>query len=129
MFSNTHTGRHTGEKKSIEDSDLFSHCQSQQLLSAKQHCMSSWHNFINNLGKQRILQQIPVVFWLYCTTDNNCLKLSVVESICSCIMKKKSHNSLIMKTNGMLESYQEFLQTGRFNCFTSVGDSSQILLK
>ena len=61
---------------SLKNSDLSSHCQS-QLLSAKQHCMCSWHNFINNLGKQRILQQIAVAFWLYCATDNNCLKLSV----------------------------------------------------
>lgn len=73
---------------SIKNSDLLSHCQS-QLPSAKQHSMCSWHNFINNLGKQRILQQIAVAFWLYCATDNNCFKLSVVESICSCIMKKK----------------------------------------
>lgn len=46
---------------SIKKADLFSHCQS-QLPSAKHHCMCSWHNFINNLGKQRILQQIAVAF-------------------------------------------------------------------
>lgn len=33
-----------------------------QLLSAKQYCMRSRHNFINTLGKQRILQQIAVAF-------------------------------------------------------------------
>lgn len=43
--------------------------------------------------------------------------------------KKRSYNSLIMKTNGMLESYQEFPQIGHFNCFTSVADPGQIHLK
>lgn len=82
-----HTLAEILKNTSIANSHLFSHRQS-QLLSAKRHCMCSWHNFINNLGKQRILQQIAVAFWLYCATDNNCFKLSVVKSICSCIMKK-----------------------------------------
>lgn len=56
-----HTLAEILKNTSIENSDLFSHCQS-QLLGAKQHCMCSWHNFINNLGKQRILQQIAVAF-------------------------------------------------------------------
>lgn len=43
--------------------------------------------------------------------------------------EKKSYNSLIIKTNGMLESYQEFPQIGHFNCFTSVADPGQIPLK
>ena len=34
-----------------------------------------------------------------------------------------------MKTNGILESYQEFTQIGHFNCFTSVADPGQIHLK
>ena len=34
-----------------------------------------------------------------------------------------------MKTNDILESYQEFTQIGHFNCFTSVADPGQIHLK
>lgn len=56
-----HTLAEILKNTSIKNSDLYSHCQS-QLLSAKQHCMCSCYNFINNLGKQRILQQIAVAF-------------------------------------------------------------------
>lgn len=91
-----HTLAEIVKNASIKNSDLFSHFQS-QLLSANQCCMCFWHNFINNLGKQRILQQIAVAFWLYCATDNNCFKLSVVKSICSCIMKKNHITAWLWK--------------------------------